>query len=105
MGFIKPSLNRQSRKHLSLTKEGLPMIVIQAGRAKRWTALVSVHGRLGCAVDLSCLPSKDGPGRRAQMPSGRASTIGSPAQRTKKLYRGTCMTGSCITVTTCKETW
>lgn len=105
MNFMDPSLNRQNRKHLSLTEEGLAMLVTQAGHAKRWTALVSVHGRLGCAVDLSCLPSKDSPGRRAQMPSGRALTIGSPAPRTKKLYRGTCMTGSCITVTACKETW
>ena len=81
------------------------MLVAQAGRVKRWTAPVSVHGTLGCAVDLSCLPSKDSPGRRAQMPSGRASTIGSPAPRTKTLYRGTCMTGSCITVTAYEETW
>ena len=78
------------------------MLVTQAGRAKRWTALVSVHGRLCCAVDLSCLPSKDSPGRREPRPSGRASTIGSPALRMKKLYRGTCMTGSCITVIACK---
>src|SRR5580698_10634100 len=98
---MDPSLNTQHRKQLSLTGGGLPMLVTQAGRAKRWTALVSVHGRLGCAVDLSCLPSKDSPGRRAQMPSGRASTIGSPALRTKKLYRGTCMTESCITVAAC----
>ncbi len=74
------------------------MLVTQAGRAKRWIALVSVHGRLGCAVDLSCLPSKDSPGRRAQTLSERASTIGSPTRRMKKLYHGICMIVSCITV-------
>ena len=74
------------------------MIVTQAGRAKCWTVPVLVHGRLGCVVDLSCLPSKDSPGQRAQMPSGRASTIGLPARRTKTSCRGTCMTESCIAV-------
>ncbi len=74
------------------------MLVCQAGHAKCWIALVSVRGRSGCAVDLSCLPLKDGPGRREQMPSGRASTIGSPALRTKKSCRGICMKVSCITV-------
>ncbi len=74
------------------------MLVCQAGHAKCWIALVSVRGRSGCAGDLSCLPLKDGPGRREQMPSGRASTIGSPALRTKKSCRGICMKVSCITV-------
>ena len=74
------------------------MLVAQAEHAKRLTALVSVHGMLGCAVDLSCLPSKDSPGQRAQMPSGRALTIESPALRTKKSCRGTCKTKSHITV-------
>jgi len=64
------------------------MPVTQAGRAKHWIALVSVHERLGCAVDLSCLPWKGSPGRRAQTQSGRASMIGSLTQRMKKLYRG-----------------
>jgi hypothetical protein len=74
------------------------MVVTQAGRAERWTVPVLVHGRSGCAVDLSCLPSKDSPGQRAQMPSGRASTIGLPARRTKTSCRGTCMTESYFTV-------
>lgn len=87
--LMDPSFNRQKYKHLSLTEEGLPMFVTQAGRAKPWTALVSVHGRLGCVVDPSCLPLKDNPGRRGQMPSGRALTIGSPTLRTKKLCHGT----------------
>ena len=81
------------------------MVVTQAGRAKRWIALVSVHGTLRCAVDLSYLPLKDNPGQRGQMLSGRASTIGSPTPRTKKLCHGTCMTRSYITVTACNETW
>ena len=98
-----PFIKQTNRKHLSLTEEGLPMVVTQAGRAKRWIALVSVHGRLRCAVDLSCLPLKDNPGRRGQTLSGRASTIGSPTLRTKRLCHGTCMTRSCITVTACKK--
>ena len=78
------------------------MLVAQAEHAKRLTALVSVHGILGCVVDLSYLPSKDSLGRRAQMPSGRALTIELPALRTKKSCRGTCKTESCITVP-CKD--
>ena len=74
------------------------MVVTQAGRAKRWTVPVLVHGRSGCVVDLSCLPSKDSPGRRVQMPSGRASTIGLPVPRMKTSCHGTCMTESRITV-------
>ena len=74
------------------------MTVTQAGHAKCWTVPVLVHGRSSCVVDLSCLPSKDSPDQRVQMPSGRASTIGLPARQTKMSCRGTCMTASCITV-------
>jgi hypothetical protein len=80
--------------YLRLAEGRLPMLVDPAKHAMRQTALFSTHGRLDCEVDLLCLPSKGDLGRRAQMPSGKASMTESPALRTMKSCHGTCVTGS-----------
>lgn len=81
-----------------LTEGHLPMPVSPAEHAMHQTALVSVRGRLDCAVDPLYLPSKDDLGQRAQMLSGRASMTESPVLQTMTLYHGTCVTGSRITM-------
>jgi hypothetical protein len=86
------------QRYLRLAEGRLPMPVDPAKHVMHQTALFSTHGRLDCGQDLLCLPSKGDLGRRAQMPSGKASMTESLALRTMRSCHGTWVAGSRVTM-------